>query len=85
MNDVLLISGDNSYNLYSDNNIFNMNSLDTPIHRNYYIDASNLFDPNNTNSVLISNTFCAKNGDGLYPSAIVIFEQVVNDGRQYSS
>jgi hypothetical protein len=65
MNDVLLIGGDNSYNLYSDNNVFNMNSLGTPIHRNYYIDASNQFDPNNANSIVISNTFCGKNANGL--------------------
>lgn len=65
MNDVLLVGGDNSYNLYSDNNVFNMNSLGTPIHRNYYIDASNQFDPTNTNSITISNTFCGKNEQGL--------------------
>jgi len=65
MNNVLLVGGDNSYNLYSDNNVFNMNSLGTPLHRNYFIDASNQFDPNNTNSIPISNTFCGKNGDGL--------------------
>ena len=65
MNNVLLVGGDNSYNLYSDNNVFNMNSLGTPIHRNYYIDASNQFDPTNTNSITISNTFCGKNEQGL--------------------
>lgn len=65
MNNVLLVGGDNSYNLYSDNNVFNMNSLGTALHHNYFIDASNQFDPNNTNSIPISNTFCGKNGDGL--------------------
>lgn len=69
LNDVLLIGGDLSYNVYnysSDvfDNYLNIKSVGTPLQRNYFIDASNQFDPYTENKIAISNSFCKVNSDG---------------------
>lgn len=69
LNDVLLIGGDLSYNVYnysSDvfDNYFNIKSVGKPLQRNYFIDASNEFEPYTKNKIAISNNFCKVNSDG---------------------
>jgi len=70
LNDVLLIGGDLSYNVYNEvngnfNNFLNIQGNGTPLQRNYFISAANQFQPDNSNSIAISNDFCKVNQDGL--------------------